>query len=479
VLHHSTPLHNIRSKAKHLQTTMYRAAALTGTLGSLMGMAGAYDPTWASLDTRPLPEWYDQAKVGIFIHWGVFSVPSFKSEWYWYMLESRDEEVEAFHNRTYGSDFPYSEFMPSFTAELWNATQWAEIFQASGAKYVVLTSKHHEGFTMWPSTTSYQWNAGAGGPNRDLVGEFAQAIRETTDLTFGLYHSLFEWFNPEYLADKANNFNTSTFVDSKVMPELYELVNTYKPDVIWSDGDWETDSEYWRSKEFLAWLYTDSPVKDTVITNDRWGTDAECAHGVNTCTDRYNPGSLQPDKWENAFTIDATSWGLAREHGLETYLSMTEILTQLVSTVACGGNALINVGPAADGTIHPIFEERLRALGRFLAVSGEGIYKSVPWRAQNDTAASTWYTAAATAEGEGKAAGTQVVYAHVLEWPSDNVLTLSEPVVDPASTTIQLLGGSGGDLSFTALPSGVSVELPLSKAIMEMDAWTIKINGAS
>ena len=118
-------------------------------------------------------------------------------------------------------------------------------------------------------------------------------------------HSLFEWFNPLYLADKESNFTSSEFVDQKIYKELLDLVTKYKPSVIWSDGDWEANSEYWKSKEFLAWLYNDSPVKDTVVTNDRWGTDAQCAHGdYITCSDRFNPGYLLEKKWENAFTID-------------------------------------------------------------------------------------------------------------------------------------------------------------------------------
>ena len=118
-------------------------------------------------------------------------------------------------------------------------------------------------------------------------------------------HSLFEWFNPLYLADKESNFTSSEFVDQKIYKELLDLVTKYKPSVIWSDGDWEANSEYWKSKEFLAWLYNDSPVKDTVVTNDRWGTDAQCAHGdYLTCSDRFNPGYLLEKKWENAFTID-------------------------------------------------------------------------------------------------------------------------------------------------------------------------------
>lgn len=110
-------------------------------------------------------------------------------------------------------------------------------------------------------------------------------------MKFGLYHSLYEWFNPLYLHDKANNFQTQEFVTKKILPEMKELIETYEPHVLWSDGDWEANDTYWKSQEFLAWLYNDSPVKDYVVTNDRWGSGIPCHHGdFYTCTDRYNPG---------------------------------------------------------------------------------------------------------------------------------------------------------------------------------------------
>jgi alpha-L-fucosidase len=106
-----------------------------------------------------------------------------------------------------------------------------------------------------------------------------------------LYHSLYEWYNPIYLADKENSFNTQDFVDHKMLPEMYELINNYQPSVLWSDGDWEANDTYFRSTEFLAWLYNDSPVKDTVLVNDRWGIGIPCEHGdFYSCQDRYNPG---------------------------------------------------------------------------------------------------------------------------------------------------------------------------------------------
>lgn len=110
-------------------------------------------------------------------------------------------------------------------------------------------------------------------------------------MKFGLYHSLYEWFNPLYLADKRSNFSKDDFVHQKILPEMTELIEEYQPDVLWSDGDWETTDDYWQSKQFLAWLYNESPVKETIVVNDRWGTGIPCKHGdFYTCTDRFNPG---------------------------------------------------------------------------------------------------------------------------------------------------------------------------------------------
>lgn len=151
------------------------------------------------------------------------------------------------------------------------------------------------------------------------------------------------------------------------MPALYELVEAYKPDVVWSDGDGEAPDSYWKSKEFLAWLYNDSPVKDTVVANDRWGQDMSCHHGgVYTCGDRYNPGYVLPHKWENCMTIDKRSWGFRRNAKLSDYLTLKELVSELVVTVAYGGNLLLNVGPTKDGIISPIYQERLRGMGNLL-----------------------------------------------------------------------------------------------------------------
>ena len=208
-------------------------------------------------------------------------------------------------NANYPPNFTYHEFGREFSARFFNASQWTDIVAASGAKYFVFTTKHHDGFANWPSSRNFGWNSFDIGPTRDIVGELERAFRNDGRVKFGLYHSLFEWFNPMYLSDEASNFTNRDFVISKMMPELRELVMKYKPEVLWSDGDEGAYVDYWGSLEFLAWLYSDSPVKDLVVTNDRWGKGVMCKHGdFYTCADRFNPGVLQNHKWENAMTID-------------------------------------------------------------------------------------------------------------------------------------------------------------------------------
>jgi alpha-L-fucosidase len=375
-------------------------------------------------------------------------------------------------NATYPPDWTYADFAAQFRAEFYDPNEWADIFAASGAKYVVLTSKHHEGFTMWPSKYSFNWNAMDVGPKRDLLGDLATAIRTRTNITFGVYHSMFEWFHPLYLEDKQNGYKTQLFPNSKTLPELYELVQNYQPSVIWSDGDWEAPDTYWNSTGFLAWLYNESPVKDTVVVNDRWGAGDGCRHGgYYTCTDRYNPGHLVTHKWEDCFTIDKRSWGYIRTSNINDYLSIQDLLNQIITTVSTGGNALINIGPTSYGKIIPVFEERLRQMGSWLQVNGEAIYKSVPWKYQNDTVNSNvWYTS--SKDG-------QSIYASLLVWPSGTTeITLGAPVTS-ASTTVTLLGSSGGPLTWRSAGASGGIIIDVSSvkiySLASDWAWVFKL----
>lgn len=188
--------------------------------------ASKYSPTWESLDNRTIPVWYDIAKVGVKVSWGVSSVPGYRNEWFWHSWKGDDPDPKSvkFMAENYPPKFTYQDFAPQFTAEFFDPYKWAEILEKSGAKYVVFTSKHHDGYALYPSMYSFGWNSVDTGPSRDLIGEFSSAIRNKTEIKFGIYHSLYEWFHPLYLKDKENNFNTRSFVTQKVIPEFKELV---------------------------------------------------------------------------------------------------------------------------------------------------------------------------------------------------------------------------------------------------------------
>ncbi|XP_066251248.1 alpha-L-fucosidase-like [Euwallacea similis] len=433
---------------------------------SLIGLAySSVEENWESIDNRDVPDWYDKAKVGIFIHWGLFSVPGFDSEWIWHEWRTdHKKEVEDFISKNYPPDFTYQEFASQLTGEFLNATQWADLLKRAGAKYVVLTSKHHEGFTLWPSKYTYSFNSVDQGPHRDIVKEVGEAVK-AAGLKYGLYHSLLEWYHPLYVADQANG--TSYFVDQKIYPEMVELVNTYKPEIVWSDGEWEMPDTYWKSTKFLAWLFNESPVKDTVLVNDRWGSNVTCLHGdILTCTDRYNPGYLLPKKWENAMTIDWHSWGFRRNSNIDEYATTKELIELLIETVACGGNILINVGPTKEGHIAPIFQERLLQFGEWLSVNGEAIYESNPWtKYQNDTLTSgVWYT-----QKENS------TYVSFLNWPQTGVLELEAATqLFTTSSEVYILD-SYQKLSWVKAEGIVSVELPDRASVYSNDAWVLKI----
>uniref|UniRef100_A0A1Y1N5G3 alpha-L-fucosidase n=2 Tax=Photinus pyralis TaxID=7054 RepID=A0A1Y1N5G3_PHOPY len=253
-------------------------------------MEDKFKATWESLDKRPIPQWYDDAKFGILLHWGVYSVPGIGSEWFWKNWSDGDQDAVSYMTRNYPPNFTYQDLARDFTANLYEPESWATLFEKSGAKYVILTGKHHDGYALWPSQSAFCWNAKEVGPHRDALGELCMAVRRKTALKFGIYYSQYEWFHPQYQSDKLQNYTEDKFVSQKTLPEMTELVLKYRPDIFWSDGDGEAEDAYWKSTKFLAWLYNDSPVKDTVVVNDKWGKGTAGRHGgYHNCGNNYNP----------------------------------------------------------------------------------------------------------------------------------------------------------------------------------------------
>ncbi len=338
-----------------------------------------YQAEWSALDRRPMPDWYLDAKFGVFIHWGVYSVPAWAevgqyAEWYWQRIRTDKADGKAFvayHEKHYGRDFDYRDFAPQFDAHLFDAGRWADLFVRAGVRYVVPTSKHHDGFALWPSaeasrTWGRPWNAAEIGPHRDLMGELAEATR-ARGLKFGFYYSLYEWFNPLWLEDRAR------YVREHMMPQFKDVVTRYRPSLIFSDGEWDMTSREWGSEALLAWLFNEAPGRDEVVINDRWGSETRHRHGGYWTTE-YAAG-LQDDAhpWEESRGM-AHSYGLNRAERAEDYKSARELILVLIDLVSRGGNFLLDIGPAADGTIPPLMEERLLEIGEWLRVNGEAIY---------------------------------------------------------------------------------------------------------
>jgi alpha-L-fucosidase len=350
-----------------------------------------YEPSWESIDSRPVPAWFEDAKFGIFLHWGVYSVPAWGptdgsvyekySEWYWRRMEQPETEAgkkfRDFHDNVYGESVKYQDFARDFKSEMFEPGKWAEIFKDAGARYVVLVSKHHEGFPLWPSMQSWNWNAVDIGPHRDLAGDLTEAVKNE-GLRMGFYYSLYEWFNPLYHED------VDRYVDQHMLPQMKDLVTRYEPDIFWPDGEWDHPSETWRSTEFLAWLYNESPVGDRVVVNDRWGSETRSRHGDFYTTeyglvhDGEITGDVIQHPWEETRGIGG-SFGYNRNENLDDYETSEFLIHYLIDKVARGGNLLLNVGPTADGRIPVIQQQRLRDIGDWLRINGEGIYGTRIW----------------------------------------------------------------------------------------------------
>ncbi len=339
-------------------------------------IAKDYAPNWESLDSRPTPQWYKDAKFGIFIHWGLYSVPAWGprgsyAEWYLNGLKSGDSTRLKYHEENYGKDFPYRDFIKLFKSEKYEPEKWAALFKESGAKYVVLTSKHHDGFCLWPNSESDGYNSLDGAASRDLLGDLNSAVKNI-GLKSGFYYSLYEWDHEDYPND------VQKYVNDYMLPQFKDAVQRYKPSIIFSDGEWDRNSHEWRSEEFLAWLYNESNAPEDVVVNDRWGSETRFNHGGYYSTE-YDPNSELVNEefirrgWEECRGI-GKSFGYNKNEGPEDYNTWEELIRLLVDIVSRGGNLLLNIGPKADGTIPEIMVDRLEEIGGWLDKNGEAIY---------------------------------------------------------------------------------------------------------
>jgi alpha-L-fucosidase len=350
----------------------------------------------------------------------------------------------------------------------------------------VLTSKHHDGFALWPSEQANQawgrkWNSVDNGPHRDLVGDLSAAVRDR-GLKMGLYYSLYEWYNPLWLADRKN------YAVQHMAPQFKDVVTRYKPSLIFADGEWDMTSAEWKSPELLAWLFNDSPSRDDVVINDRWGKDSRHKHGGYFTTE-YTAGLEGTDRpWEEDRGM-GFSFGYNRAEQLKDYRTPRELVLMLVDLVSRGGNLLLDIGPAADGTIPLIMEERLLQIGAWLGVNGEAIYGTRPWkrtrqwssgevpelkqstfrvRYEIDDYVSHPKPGQAVIEAFFTAKGNDV-YAIVPRRPGKTLL-----LKGITASGVSLLGG--GALKYRSTAGNLEIEMPETMAAS--DAYVVKLSGA-
>jgi len=445
-----------------------------------------YEPTIASLNTHPLPQWYDDAKLGIFIHWGLYSVPGWAplqhpshdfesvdyivnnpyAEWYLNVVRIPNSPTAQYDREHYGPNHNYYDFASTFNQETkkWKPEEMAAIFRDAGAKYVVLTSKHHEGFTLWPSRVANpnQINLNA---ERDIVGELTEAVRKD-GLKMGLYYSGgYDWtFNrgpieksPDYENVKPQSAAYGRYADAQIM----ELIERYHPSVLWNDIDWPKSG---KPLQIMADYYNSTP--DGVI-DDRFGVP----HSDFTSPEYAKLDQISQKKWEECRGL-GRSFGYNRAEGDAETIPSQELIELLVDIVSKNGNLLLDVGPEADGTIPPIQMDRLRALGTWLKQNGEAIYGTKPWTRANGT------TNQLTAEGKPvDLRFTQKngrLYATLFGKPVSSTILLHNVAVASGSQVTLL--GSTGPIKWAQRAADLEVTLPAS--LPGSYAWVLSLQPA-
>ncbi len=373
-----------------------------------------YCPTLESVSTHEIPTWFDNAKLGIFIHWGLYSVPAWApnsgnlgetqesgnwtdwfaqnpyAEWYANTVRIPGSPTQRHHFDTYGHGFAYTDFAPQFNAavEAWDPGEWAGFFQRVGARYVVLTSKHHDGFLLWPSAHPNPFHEGYG-CRRDLLGELGQAVR-AAGLTMAYYYSGgVDWtYNPQVvrsIPDLRRATPQSAAYVAYANAHWYELMDKYETAILWNDIAYPQQTD---TNRLFADYYNHRPDG---LVNDRFHQffDAQGARSTapvhcDFTTPEYRQyDTIQTRKWESCRGIGA-SFGYNRQEGEEQYLSAQELIHSFVDIVSKNGNLLINVGPTAQGVIPEMQRSRLTALGRWLDVNGTAIFDTRPWHRAAD-----------------------------------------------------------------------------------------------
>ena len=456
---------------------------------------GPYRADWESLKNYEAPEWYKDAKFGIFIHWGVYSVPAFGNEWYPRNMYQAGSEEYKHHIATYGPQdkFGYKDFIPMFKAEHYDPAAWAELFRRSGAKYVVPVAEHHDGFAMYDSGVS-DWTAAKMGPRRDIIGDLGKAVR-AAGLHFGVSshrveHNFFlgvarsipsdvndpqyaafygpahTWLAPKWGQPLNNDFTyvSSAWADDWLARSA-ELVEKYHPDIVYFD--WWIGQSAIRANltRFAAFYYNESLKYGDHIGLINYKDYAMQEHSGVLDIERGQLGDIRPLYWQTDTSVSNRSWGYIKD---DTFKSAQFVVDQLVDIVSKNGNLLMNIGPRSDGTIPEQVQQVLLDVGAWLDTNGEAIYGTRPWRTYGEgptkVQAGSFHDTDVTnytSEDFRFTAKGDVLYAIGFAWPAkgESVLrSLATAAGSQQVASVALLGG-GANVRFEQRGDGLHVFL--------------------
>lgn len=488
------------------------AAAAIGGGGLGAGVAQAapstYTPDWNSVDQHPpAPEWFQDAKFGIYFHWGVFSVPAYGNEWYPRNMYEAGNNANRHHIATYGqpSAWPYHNFIDGaqdlagnfvkFAPKLKSAggkfdpDEWVQLFVDAGARFAGPVAEHHDGFSMWDSQVN-EWNSVDKGPGLDLLKLFSTAIRaKGLKLLVAMHHAYnFTGFYEHVPAQTDPSLKKlygqldSTAANQLWFDKLKEVVDRAQPDILWQDFNLDAVDEQQRLN-FLAYYYNQAGSWGReVVTTYKDGMNGK---GEVFDYERGGPADLTTPYWLTDDSISNSSWCYTQGIG---YYSIQQMLHSFIDRVSKNGNVLLNIAPMADGTIPQAQKDILLGIGDYLKRFGESIYSTRAW---------TVYGEGPTKMGGGSftnpTAGTaqdirftrnkanNVLYATVLGWPGSSltIKTLGSDRINLSSlTSVKLLGSTAG--TFIDLPtptqnsSGLTVTLP-SSAPYSANAYVLKL----
>lgn len=419
---------------------------------------GLYKDTWESLGDYPEPSWYKKAKFGIFIHWGVYSVPAFGNEWYPRNMYIEGTKEYEHHLKTYGNhkDFGYADFIPQFKAEKFNASEWIRLFKDSGAKYIMPVAEHHDGFQMYDSEMS-EWNAVKMGPKRDVLGELkAAAEQEGLVFTASSHRAENFWFFggartfdsgiQDIVFQEPYGFVAPLYVQNDVSGthDIYskppsqdhledwlvrscELVDKYQPKIVWFD--WWIHNAAFKPylKKFAAYYYNRS-LEWGVKVAINYKYDAFAFGTAIFDVERGQLSTIRPKLWQTDTAIAKNSWGFSENNDFK---NPVDIVCDMIDIVSKNGCLLLNIGPKPDGTITKEETEVLRSIGKWLEANGESIYDTTYWKVFGEGptlvpegAFTDVNRTAFTSEDIRFTYKAPYIYANVLSWPSSNEVVI-------------------------------------------------------